>query len=412
MTSKRSKPSPHMTKPNVFARHCWCLVLYFTLLACFQPAFADDIPEVPTNGAEAWLVTFGPGEIYWERFGHNAIWLREPAADINHTFNFGFFDFDQKNFFLRFIRGRMLYFSGAQPAVREFEFYRQENRSIQVQKLNLSPPQYRRLRDYLLNEIKPGNRDYRYDYYLSNCSTRVRDTLDLALDGALRKRTDRVPARLNFRDQTRRLTQMQYWYYLGLELALGFPVDRHISRWDEMFIPMVIAEEIADMSLGEGESREPLVLLDTMLFTATRPATTTAPATIWHRYLVFGLLLAGLAWLSGKFMPPVWLAGLGHAWLLISASLGLILAALWLFTDHQVASVNVNLLLLNPLLLVALAPALRRFGTLLLAGGVAVCLLLLALPQHQYNLDVLAMLAPVNLAVAVYLFDRNRIRRT
>ncbi len=87
---------------------------------------------------EAWLVTFGPGELYFERFGHNAIWLREPAAGLDHTFNFGYFDFEQEDFFLRFMRGRMLYFSIAQPANREFAYYRQENRSIRAQKLNLS----------------------------------------------------------------------------------------------------------------------------------------------------------------------------------------------------------------------------------------------------------------------------------
>ena len=103
----------------------------------------------------SWLVTFGPGEIYWERFGHNAIWLREPAVGLDHTFNFGFFDFEQEDFFLRFLRGRMLYFSVAQPAQREFDFYRQYNRTIRLQKINLSDEQYVRLRDFLLNEIKP-----------------------------------------------------------------------------------------------------------------------------------------------------------------------------------------------------------------------------------------------------------------
>ena len=118
-----------------------CLFLCGVLLVWCRAGFASEtlqIPDLPANSAEAWLVTFGAGDIYWERFGHNAIWLREPAADLDHTFNFGYFDFEQEDFFLRFIRGRMLYFSIAQPAHREFEFYRQDNRSIRVQKLNLN----------------------------------------------------------------------------------------------------------------------------------------------------------------------------------------------------------------------------------------------------------------------------------
>jgi len=409
MTSRRSSPQPG--NMQACCLRGILLSLCFAMLTWTQAGFATEvsnIPEVPANGAEAWLVTFGPGHIYWERFGHNAIWLREPAAGLDHTFNFGYFDFGQEDFILQFVRGRMLYFSVAQPASREFEFYRQENRSIRAQKLNLTPTQYRQLRDHLLNEIKLENRNYRYDYYLNNCSTRIRDALDIALDGALSARTEPVPADLNFRDQTRRLTQMQFWYYLGLELALGFPVDRAVSRWDEMFIPMVVADEIAAMSLATSEAGESLVSIDTTLFTSSAASPPATPGATWYRYLLLGLLVTGLAWLSGKFMPPVWLAGLCHAWVLICVVNGLILGAMWMFTNHEVAGANANLLLFNPLVILALVPALRRLGAVLLAGGVAAAFLLLLFPEHQYNLDVLALLAPINLAVAGFFMYKKR----
>ena len=409
MTSRWSKP--RILNMRVSCLRGVLLSLCFVLLSWSQAGFAtevSEIPAVPANGAEAWLVTFDPGEIYWERFGHNAIWLREPAVGLDHTFNFGYFDFKQEDFFQKFIRGRMLYFSVAQSSSREFEFYRQENRSIRLQKLKLSSPQYQQLRDYLVNEVKLENRNYRYDYYLNNCSTRIRDALDIALDGALSARTEAAPANLNFRDQTRRLTQMQFWYYLGLELGLGSPVDRAITRWDEMFIPMVVADEIAAMSVAGSDAGSRLVSVDTMLFTSTAPEPEATPTSIWYRYLFLGLLVTGLAWLSGKFMPPVWLAGLCHAWALISATGGLILAALWLFTDHEVAGANANLLLFNPLVMLALVPVLRRVGAVVMAGGVAVAYVLLLFPEYQYNLDVLALLTPINLAVAGFLMRKTR----
>ncbi len=384
------------------------LPLCSLMLSWAHSGHSQEIPVVEPTAAEAWLVTFSPGEVYWERFGHNAIWLREPAEEIDHTFNFGYFDFDQQDFLLRFLRGRMLYFSVAQPAEREFEFYRQQNRSIRLQKLKLDRSQYVRLRDYLLNEIKPENRDYHYDYYLNNCSTRIRDAIDIALDGALAKSTAELPAKLNFRDHTRRLTQMQTWYYLGLELGLGYPADRAVSRWDEMFIPMVVADEIAAMTLPGSDKGQSLVEKDLMLFTSSAPTPSAEPGSVWYRYLLLGLLVVAIAWISGKFMPPVWLAGLSHAWLLIAATNGLILAFLWLFTDHVVASSNANLLLFNPLFLLALIPALNRFGVLLLAGGVAISFIMLMLPQHQYNLDVLALLAPINLSVAWYFINYQK----
>jgi hypothetical protein len=392
-------------RTGVFRAGCFLLLLCF--LAWSQTGLTSqnlEIPAVSGDDKEAWLVTFGPGEIYFERFGHNAIWLREPAAGLDHTFNFGYFDFEQEDFFLRFMRGRMLYFSIAQPANVEFELYRQANRSIRAQKLNLQPMQYQQLRDYLLNEIQPENRNYRYDYYLNNCSTRIRDALDIALDGALSARTGQVTAKMNFRDQTRRLTQMQFWYYLGLELGLGYPVDRVVTRWDEMFIPMVVADEIAAMSVEAADTGRPLLEVDTMLFTSSLPAPTDAPTTIWYRYLFLGLLLTALAWLSGKFMPKVWLSGLCSTWVLVNASLGFILAALWLLTDHEASSENANLLLFNPLLIFALLPKLQRLAVMILIGGNILALILPLLPVHQYNLDVVALVTPINLAVALYLY--------
>ena len=392
-------------------QRAFCLILGLVTLVCSQAGLANEefeLPGLAADGAEAWLVTFGPGEIYWERFGHNAIWLREPAAGLDHTFNFGYFDFDQEDFLQRFARGRMLYFSVAQPASREFEFYRGNNRSIRTQKLNLTPSQYQQLRDYLLTEIRPENRDYRYDYYLNNCSTRIRDAIDIAFDGELSASTMEVPANLNFRDHTRRLTQMEFWYYLGLELGLGFPVDREVSRWDEMFIPMVLADEIAALPLATGAADNRAVVVDKMLYSGTLPVPPSSPTSMWYRFLLLGLLVTGLAWLSGKFMPPVWSEGLSLAWVLICTTNGLILASMWLFTDHEVTRFNANLLLFSPIAILILVPKFRRIGSMLFAGSTAVGCLLLLLPAHQYNLDALALLAPLNLTVAGYFLGKKR----
>lgn len=367
--------------------------------------FPHSIPDVRDDGAEAWLVTFGPGEAYWERFGHNAIWLREPGRGIDHTFNFGFFDFEQEDFFLRFLRGKMMYFSVAQPAGNEFDFYREQNRSVRLQKLALSPQQYGQLRDYLLNEIKPENRNYHYDYYLNNCSTRIRDALDLALNGQLSDASKKQVAHMDFRDQTRRLTQSQYWYYLGLELGLAYPVDRPIHRWEEMFIPMVVADEMAMLELANGQ---PAVDQDLNLFTSSLAAPPTVQESVWLRYLLSGLILAGLLWLSSRYWSAGWGNGVSNGWLLLMGSGGLVLCFLWFFTDHSVTSNNANILLLNPLFLLAVVPALKRIAAYLLIAGVLISTLLLLLPSHQYNLDVLALLAPVNLWVATYLLRRRQ----
>jgi hypothetical protein len=158
-----------LSRPRIMRAVC-CGLIYMAVMSSWSSTFAADEPALST---EVWLVTYGPGEIYWQRFGHNAIWIRDTGLGLDHVFNFGFFDFEQENFFLRFLQGRLLYFSAAQPAQREFSNYIDENRSIRAQRLKLSPEQSLRLVEYLVDEVQPENRDYLYDYYTNNCSTRV-----------------------------------------------------------------------------------------------------------------------------------------------------------------------------------------------------------------------------------------------
>ena len=113
------------------------LKLMLVLAIAFWVSSLYAASEQPPSESETWLVTYGPGDIYWQRFGHNAIWIRDAGLGLDHVFNFGFFDFEQEDFFLHFLQGRMLYFSAAQPARDEFAAYINENRSIRAQRLDL-----------------------------------------------------------------------------------------------------------------------------------------------------------------------------------------------------------------------------------------------------------------------------------
>jgi len=361
----------------------------------------------PNGAAEVWLVTYGPGEIYWQRFGHNAIWIRDARRGLDHTFNFGFFDFAQENFLLRFLRGRMLYFSAARPATEEFAEYIDDNRSIHVQRLALSDAQTERLTTYLLSEIRPENRDYRYDYYLNNCSTRVRDALDQALGGQLADRSAEQPAAQSWRDHTRRLTAADFWLYLGLEIVLGAAVDKPISRWDEMFIPGRLAEFVATAEVDAVGGRTALVQESASLFESTLREPPPAPRTWWPRYLLASLALIAAGWLASRWAGLL-LPALARAWFLIAGTAGVALLFFWFGTDHAAAGLNLNVLVLNPLWLwLGLRPHPGFRAVPLVAGFAALALMLPFLPPHQYTLDVLAAFLPLNLAAAAVVDGRR-----
>lgn len=350
---------------------------------------------------EVWLVTYGPGEIYWQRFGHNGIWVRDSSLGLDHVFNFGFFDFARAGFLWRFLQGRLLYFSAAQPAQQEFAQYINENRSIRAQRLALTEQQALSLTDYLVNEVQLENREYLYDYYWNNCSTRVRDALDRALGHAMQRDFGKIGAGQNLRDHTRRLTVADYWLYLGLELGLGSPVDRPISRWDEFFIPAELASGVAQMLVRQGQNASPLVLEDVMLYASSLQPPPGQTDQWWPRYLALAALVLMLAFLLCRFTPGLQSLSMARLWLLVSGLVGLAILYLWFLTDHDAARNNLNLALFNPLWLLCWAG--RRFylatACLLLALG-AVAVLLALLTTLQYTADALAAFFPINVAAA------------
>jgi len=370
--------------PGGFAALLLALLFAWPLLTAADAAEEED---------GVFLVTYGPGEVYWQRFGHNAIRVRDRGLGLDHTFNFGFFDFAQERFLWRFLQGRMLYFSAAQPTAVEFAQYRAEDRSIVQQRLDLEPQQAERLVRHLLRATRPEYRDYLYDYYLDNCATRVRDALDLALDGALGAQYRGRPAPQSWRDHTRRLTVADFWLYLGLEIVLGAPVDRPIDRWDEMFIPGRLADAVDGWDGGR-----PLVSAERVVFASDLPAPPATPPVAWPRYLLASLAVVLAGFLLGRWLPATLLP---RAWFLLAGCAGLALLFFWFGTDHAAAANNLNVLVLNPLWLLFVGRGgAARFALPVVAGFATLALAMPWLPPGQYTADVLAAFLPLNLAAA------------
>lgn len=93
-----------------------------------------------------YLVTFGPGSQIWERFGHNAILIRDTVTSESTAYDYGRFSFEQKQFFIGFARGRMQYWMGRDDGVALINAYIRRQRSAWMQQLALSPAQRIRLR--------------------------------------------------------------------------------------------------------------------------------------------------------------------------------------------------------------------------------------------------------------------------
>jgi hypothetical protein len=362
------------------------------------------------------VATMAPGEIFFERFGHNAIVVVDPVSGQAMSYNFGFFDPEEPDFVSRFARGHMMYYLVALPLEQDLAHYRDTGRGVTLQWLDLTPQQAQSLADALAERAKPENARYRYDYFTDNCSTQVREALDAALGGGLRSQLAGRSRGNTFRSEAVRLASPALWMWLGFDIGLGPYADHPMSRWEEAYVPMRLADSLAEARNSAGR---PLVQSQVQLLPhRAAPEPAEAPRR-WLPWLIAGALIAIIVTALGRRRPRVVAALALPLWLLCGIA-GTLLAYLWGFTEHQAAWANRNLLLFNPLCLLLIPGAIavlrrrtlpRWSGWLLgvIAAGAMIAWILHWLPlRPQYNQSWIALLLPIHLALA-YVFMPRRL---
>ena len=235
---------PRLRRRTLLARAGQAVLWILLLIPLF--AHSQITASAAGDDLDVALITFGPGEEVWERFGHNAILIRDRGAGAERLYNYGMFDFAQENFFLNFARGRMLYRISVSDPAEDYPLYRAEGRWIVEQGLNLAPAQRAKLRDFLDWNARPENAQYSYEYFRANCSTRVRDALNDAVGGAIRDQLIAPSRGFTYRMDTLRLMRPESALMLGMDAGLGPFADRRLSYWDGSFVPMEFMRHMRD----------------------------------------------------------------------------------------------------------------------------------------------------------------------
>src|ERR1051325_4926757 len=347
-----------------FAATCLALTLILTAQPLAAQSAASGAQQTPLTistaepGSEltVYLVTFGSGDAVWERFGHNAIWIKDRAHNTDITYNWGMFDFNQPHFVWRFVTGDTKYWMEPIDLQPMLAYYRRFNRSILAQELNLTPEQRLKLQRFVMLNALPQNKFYRYDYYRDNCSTRLRDALDHALSGQLQTATVSRMTTGTYRWHTQRLMTGDLPLYTGVTLALGRPADKPLSMWEEMFLPVRMANDLRSVTIADSIGNQiPLVRSESTLFVAGRaPEPATAPAYL-AIFVAVGIVYAALLVImvrsaEGRGRASLFGAtALATLWSLIAGVGGLALVFAWLFTSHYFMGRNENLMQFDPL---------------------------------------------------------------
>ncbi|MFT3898174.1 MAG: DUF4105 domain-containing protein [Thermomonas sp.] len=372
----------------------------FSLALLLSPLFATAAPRIG-------VMTMQPGEVFWERFGHDAVVVDDPARGEAMSYNFGFFDPSEPGFVGNFVAGRMRYALVALPLREDLATYRDEGRGVRIQWLDVSSAQAQSIADALEHNARPENSRYRYDYFRDNCATRVRDAIDRGLGGLLHERLAASSRGLTYRSESTRLASPARWMWLGFELGLGPNADVPLSRWDESFVPMRLADNLREVRFADGR---PLVAAEEQLLPHRIAPEPGDPSTAWWPCALAGLAVAALILVAAKRRPRL-LAAFAIPFWLSCGLVGALLLYLWLRTEHWAAWGNHNLLLLDPLCLLllpggwALARG-RRTGrwfawTLLAVALLAIAALATAWLQvrTQQNMRWIVLMLPIHLAL-------------
>jgi hypothetical protein len=196
-----------------------------TLLAMAAPPWA--VGESRGEDLQVHVVTFGPGDDIAEWFGHAAIVIEDTARNEARLYNYGEYAFDP-TLALRYLLGHLTFQVGERPYRPTLQRYAQKNRDVRLQTLALSSTQKKALATLLTENVRPENRQYRYDHYSDNCTTRIRDALDVVTGGALRRQAD--AGLLTLREHTASLSAVDPVLSVLIDLLLNDEVDRPISR--------------------------------------------------------------------------------------------------------------------------------------------------------------------------------------
>ena len=215
--------------------------------------------------------------------------IHDNVSGRDTVFNWGVFNFRQAHFIARISsKGRMLYAMGGDSMDLVMYAYRYLNRPVRSQELDLTPAQ----RDTILHRIQvnaqPENIDYRYDYFRDNCATRVRDIIDQALGGQLRAQSQTLSG-TTYRWQALRLMQSMKPIVVGVDIGLGRPADRELTKWETMFLPKQLHDFVATMQVRDSTgAMHPLVRDERVLFASTRGPEHDAPPHLFPWLLLGG----------------------------------------------------------------------------------------------------------------------------
>jgi hypothetical protein len=283
--------------------------------------------------SEISLLTVSPGTELYSTFGHSAIRIHDTINNIDIVFNYGTFNFNTPNFYIKFAMGQLDYMLAVETFESFMESCQYENRSVIEQILNLNNTEKQNIINALIDNYKPKNRYYRYYFFGNNCSTKIRDLIISISDN--KKLFDSIQFNKNF-------TYRQYysscltklpWSKFGIDLLMGPGNDKLCTDYNAMFLPDYLMYGVTQSGIVSNEK---------LIYKAQpeeKANTRFLPIVLTVILLILGLLSLIHATFSKWF---------DYFFFTLTGLLGVFIAWLCFFSDHIELEKNLMLLVFLP----------------------------------------------------------------
>ena len=331
------------------------VLLTLILVSSAPVAAQEDIP--PMDSVEFSLLTCQPHDEVYSLYGHTAIRYHElRPGGLDWAFNYGVFDFKKPHFVARFVFGLTDYELGAYPYKYFVKEYRRFGSMVTEQVLNLTDEEKMALHDALAINLRPENKIYRYNYFYNNCTTKARDIIESCINGKVEYagREDYTPS---YRDIVHSMTRNNLWSRFGNDLLLGIKADWKTDLRQQEFLPGNLLYDFDHAQIYSNGSYRPLIKerriavpAGVQIIESGFPLTPLACAAI---LLAVGIVIFFVEWRKKRIFV-LWDVLL----MITTGTIGIVLT-LMLFSQHPTVSLNLQIILCNPLPWLFLWPVIR-----------------------------------------------------
>ena len=359
--------------------------------------------------AKVSIISIGEGSSLADAFGHTGIRVISNGNDI--VFNFGVYDFSAPNFYSNFVKGRPVYKLAVQKYENFKEGYIYQNRYLVEHELNISEESKINIIDLLVNNSRPENKYYTYDYLRDNCSTRVADIL---IDDTNNKfRVDKLESKaiITYRELIHEKISENSWAALGIDLCLGAIIDKKISVRETFFIPEKLMKYMDELMIDYSKP-----ITKNIIFSPDSPSKYNEefPKPFLVNSII-SLLIILLTYFN--FKNNSWNRSIDFIIYLFSGLVGVLIIYLWFFSNHFASAQNFNFLWAFPFNLVMVFALIRKNPPIWTINFVKLNIILLILlfihwttGVQKYNITLLPIFISLLVRYSYLVIQINKTR--